>query len=351
MVALPVRESAPVAIVPAYKPGLRLVEIVRRIKEKRVFSAIIAVDDGSGEEYGALFAELESLGCIVLRHAVNLGKGMALKTGFNHACLHWPNACGVVTFDADGQHLPDDIAAVGLALGAQPQSLILGTRRFGKGVPLRSALGNRLTCGIMALLGGIRVSDTQTGLRGIPLAFLRPLLRLKTTGYDFELDMLMTAHQYRLALVEVPITTVYEEKNLSSHFNPILDSMKIYMVFIRFGFSSLLTAILDYLVFSLCIIFGMGILNSMVACRTVSGIFNFMVNKKLVFKSKSNFTISIILYAFLVIFSGGVAFILIDLLSINYQWNIFLAKLLVESLLYFVNFFVQREVVFGRLVW
>lgn len=336
------------AVVPAYKPGPRLVELVGRLKEQGLFSAILAIDDGSGEEYAGLFAELERMGCTVLRHAVNLGKGMALKTGFNHACLHWPTACGVVTFDADGQHLPEDIAAVGRALRERAPSLVLGTRGFGKNVPLRSAVGNRLTRAVMALVGGIRVSDTQTGLRGIPLSFLRPLLRLKTAGYDFELDMLMTARQHRIPFVEVPIATVYEENNKSSHFNPILDSMKIYLVIIRFGFSSLLSAIVDYIVFSICILCGMDIMKSVIMCRTVSGTLNFMINKKYVFKSSSNAVSSLALYALLVFVSGSISYILIDTLSVKYHWNVFLAKFVVESVLYFMNFLIQREVIFGR---
>lgn len=346
----PLGNGALLAIVPAYKPGPKLVEVVSRLKDKGLFSEIIAIDDGSGEAYAPVFAELERLGCTVLRHAVNLGKGMALKTGFNHACLNWPQACGVVTFDADGQHLPDDIAAVGQKLSASAPALVLGTRRFDTDVPLRSAIGNRLTRVVMALLAGIRVSDTQTGLRGIPLAFLQRLLRLKTTGYDFELDMLMAAGQEHRPFVEVPITTVYEENNKSSHFNPLLDSLKIYLVIIRFGFSSLLAAIVDYLVFSICILCGMKIFTSIVICRLISGSLNFVVNKKIVFKSQSKYIVSVILYVLLVCISGGISYFLIDALSVHYGWNVFLAKLLVESILYFFNFFVQREIVFGKVV-
>lgn len=346
----PLENGGLLAIVPAYKPGPKLVPLVEKLRESGLFATILAVDDGSGEAYAPVFEKLERLGCTVLRHAVNLGKGMALKTAFNHACLYWPQARGVVTFDADGQHLPEDIAAVGRQLGTCGNSLVLGVRSFDADVPLRSAVGNRLTRIVMALLAGIRVRDTQTGLRGIPLKFLKRLLRLKTTGYDFELDMLMAAGQERMPFVEIPITTVYEENNKSSHFNPLLDSLKIYLVIIRFGFSSLLAAVVDYLVFSLCILCGMKILTSIIICRLISGSLNFIVNKKIVFKSQSKYIFSIVLYVLLVFISGGISFVMIDTLSVHYGWNVFLAKLVVESLLYFLNFFIQREIVFGRIL-
>lgn len=344
------QSEALLAIVPAYKPGPKLVELVTKLQDAHQFAAILVIDDGSGDAHAVVFKDLERLGCTVLRHAVNLGKGMALKTGFNHACLCWPGARGVVTFDADGQHLPADIVAVGRKLESCGNALVLGTRSFDRDVPLRSALGNRLTRMVMSLLAGIRVSDTQTGLRGIPLGFLKRLLRLKTTGYDFELDMLMAAGQERMPFVEVPIATVYEENNKSSHFNPILDSLKIYLVIIRFGVSSLLTAVIDYVVFSICILCGLKVLTSIIICRVISGSFNFIINKKIVFKSNSNYILSLILYVLLVFVSGGISFVLIDSLILNYGWNIFLAKLIVESILYFANFFVQREIVFGRIL-
>ena len=105
--------SRPVALIPAYKPAPVLVDIAAALMASEVFEAVICVDDGGGEAYAPLFRRLEEMGVEVLHHAVNLGKGQALKTGFNHALLHWPDSIGVVTLDADGQHLPEDVEAVG----------------------------------------------------------------------------------------------------------------------------------------------------------------------------------------------------------------------------------------------
>ncbi len=84
-----------------------------------------------------------------------------------------PDVAGVVTADADGQHAPEDIERVADVLAAQPEALVLGARSFGDDVPLRSRFGNILTRGIMHALLGRKLTDTQTGLRGIPVALCR----------------------------------------------------------------------------------------------------------------------------------------------------------------------------------
>ena len=99
------------------------------------------------------------------------------------------------------------------------------------------------TRGIMHALLGQKLTDTQTGLRGIPASFLPKLLRQEATGYEFELEMLIAAHQLSIPIVEVPIRTIYEAGNKSSHFNPIVDSMKIYFVLLRFGSVSVLSGV------------------------------------------------------------------------------------------------------------
>lgn len=78
------------------------------------------MDDGSGPEYGGIFSQASSLPNVhLLRHAVNLGKGAALKTGINFALVAFPSLTGVVTADADGQHHPDDIERVVARLAAK----------------------------------------------------------------------------------------------------------------------------------------------------------------------------------------------------------------------------------------
>ena len=165
-------------LIPAYKPGRALVELVRRLSAAAV-SAVIIVDDGSGPSYQSLFEELRLFPRThLLRHAVNLGKGAALKTGINYALCNFPCMCGMVTADADGQHAFEDILAVAAKIKEGTGALILGVRQFrGNTIPLRSRLGNALTRGVFRVLVGESVADTQTGLRGIPAALLPALDR------------------------------------------------------------------------------------------------------------------------------------------------------------------------------
>ena len=226
--------EAPVVIVPAFQPGQPLVDLVEQLllDPARV---IIVVDDGSTPEHKGIFDKLRGKSRVhLLRHAVNLGKGQALKTAFDFFLLNVPAThVGVVTADADGQHLADDICKVSAALAAAPTELVLGSRDLDGPIPWRSAFGNRLTRYIFSALLGVRIQDTQTGLRGIPRPVIGDLLQLTASRYAFELEMLVKAVERGLRVREVPIRTVYDESNQDSHFKPVRDSLRIYFVFMR----------------------------------------------------------------------------------------------------------------------
>lgn len=220
-------------LIPAYKPPSQLLRLVEELLSHD-FLEIIVVDDGSPKEFGEVFALLRNLKKVtVLSHAVNLGKGAALKTGFRYFSLHHPKAIGLVTADADGQHLVPDILKVANTFHENPDCLVLGCRQFDKKVPLRNRMGNRLTRLVFKVLLGIDVTDTQTGLRGIPTSLLHDLPQLRSGHYAFETDALITAHKKGYKKIETPISTVYF-KNHASHFHPTKDSLEIYFVFFRF---------------------------------------------------------------------------------------------------------------------
>ena len=116
--------SRVVVLIPAYKPDERLIELTRELRGKDL--DVLLVDDGGGEAYAHIFGDCRALGAQVAVHAVNLGKGRALKTGINAALQLWPDMAGIVTADADGQHTPADILRLIDALGEHPHSLVLG---------------------------------------------------------------------------------------------------------------------------------------------------------------------------------------------------------------------------------
>ena len=93
-----------------------------------VMDAILIVDDGSGPDYASYFEECKTLGCTVLTHEVNKGKGAALKSAASYIMETYGKDCGMITADADGQHRPRDIARVARDMELYPNELVLGTR-------------------------------------------------------------------------------------------------------------------------------------------------------------------------------------------------------------------------------
>ena len=342
-------DTRPVALIPAYKPEPVVVDIARTLLDSGRFQEVVVINDGSGSAYDSIFDELSVLeGVRLLGHAVNLGKGAALKAGLNAVACATPESVGVVTLDADGQHLAKDVVSVADKLIASACTLVIGARVFGDGVPMRSKFGNIVTRNVMRLLGGLKLKDTQSGLRGIPLSFVPSLLRLKTSGYDFELDMLLKAKEQGVLIEEVPIETVYLEGNPTSHFNPFLDSLKIYMVFLRFNLSSLLAVAIDYSVFSVVYPMIGHILYSQFVARACCGLVVFFVNRNFVFKSDQNIKKSFLLYYAALFIMGIVSYGIIELILRNVSMSVILAKALAEGGLYIVGFVIQRELIFPR---
>ena len=333
-------------LVPAYNPIPALVTIVQKLGQRY---RVIVVDDGSSRKFQAVFAALEALECTtVLRHAINRGKGEALKTGFNHVLTHYPTSAGVVTADADGQHLPEDIHKIALALQHDSAALHLGVRQFKGDVPLRSRIGNTVTRGVFRIFGGREVSDTQTGLRGIPVPMLSKFMGIKASRYDFELEMLLSVCRDRARIVETPIATVYENGNATSHFNPIIDSFKIYFVFLRFSALSLTTALLDYIVFTMVWQTAGNLLISLLCARLVAGTFNFTLARKMVFKSRNNLTREAASYVLLVISLMAVSYGLVQSMTHFLHMNVYVSKLIAEGGLFIASFSLQNLLIFTK---
>ncbi len=332
-------------VIPAYKPSTGLIDVVEAVGAAGA-PAIIVVDDGSGPECADIFARIAQLPRVhLLRHAVNLGKGAALKTAFNYVLCHFPGA-GVVTADADGQHHPEDIARVAAALEAQPEALVLGSRSFGGEVPLRSRFGNVLTRSIMHGLLGRKLTDTQTGLRGIPAALMASMMRVEANGYEFELEMLIAAHQNEVPIFEQPIRTIYEAGNPSSHFNPITDSMKIYFVLLRFSSVAVLSALLDNVLFYIIWSRSGHLLAAQALARVVAVAFNYTMVRSSVFGSQQKHKAVLPKYLSLVLISGSVSYFAIRHLHDQFGVHTMVAKLSVETVLFFLNFAVQRLFIF-----
>lgn len=334
-----------VIVIPAYKPESTLLSLV---DELSVYTSIIIVNDGSGAHFDPIFDALKNKATVtVLAHAVNLGKGQALKTAFNHFLLHFSTKFnGVITADADGQHLPKDIIKLATAFTHHRHELILGVRTFCENTPWKSRFGNQLTRFIFKLLIGQALQDTQTGLRAIPRDFLQQLLKTPSSGYDFELDMLILAAK-NMKIREVFIETVYKDNNKGSHFNPLIDSLKIYFVFFRFLAFSIVSGLLDFFSFSFAFFISHNIFLSEGLARLFSGTCNFLFNKELVFRSQENILPEALKYATLCIANLILSYTLINGL-VYIGCNAYASKMIALIGLFIANFAIQRLMIFNR---
>lgn len=356
-------EKHAAVIVPAYQPDGRLPALLKELLNDGRLSPVIVVNDGSSAASSGIFAAVHDLeGVVLLQHPRNLGKGAALKTAFRYCLESLPACIGAVTADCDGQHTAKDILAVAETLTDNADQLILGVRNFNApGIPARSRVGNRLS--VLAFrLAGVRVTDTQTGLRGIPRSLMTRLLDSPYDRYEFETSMLIEAARNGVRFHELPIQTLYLERNKGSHFSPLRDSFRIYRVLLsntaaqmrRFVVSSLASAALDLSLFSLLFHILLPALDvprlfwATLIARLVSATFNYLMNRRYVFQRRGAWELkSLFEYAGLCLLLAGLSYISMrGLLSLVPNVPATLLKTCVDLALFVASFAIQKCVVF-----
>jgi glycosyltransferase involved in cell wall biosynthesis len=340
-------------IIPAFNPEANFVPLVQQLSG--TFTHILIINDGSDDtsaHYFATVAQLQSV--TLLRHMVNQGKGRALKTACNYILEHPDYAQGAVTIDSDGQHTLIDTVKVAQALCDTPDRLILGVRNFtDRNVPLRSRFGNVLTSKLFKLLCGLDVEDTQTGLRGFSRQLMFALMRVKGERYEYETNSLLQLHNEHVAIRQIPIATIYIDNNAGSHFNPLMDSLRIYSLFLRFVFASISSFIIDILLFSLFIAMlhpllpGLYITVATILARIFSATYNYSINRKRVFAGEVTVA-SVLKYIGLSVVQMLLSSVLVTLGVRSLAWNPTLVKIIVDSVLFLISFWVQREFVFAN---
>lgn len=331
-------------LIPVYQPDEGLPKLVSALRDSGL--EVLVVNDGSTVNL-SVFQQLEQAQVPVLHHPQNCGKGRALKTGIAHMTKEGFQA--VITADADGQHSVADIRRVAQALEEHPTQLVMGARDIAQMLP-RSRAGNSITQKLFRVLHGIRLKDTQTGLRGIPLTgdSMPGLLELAGDRYEYEMEMLLySGLLFPDGILEIPIQTIYLEQNQSSHFRPLADGMRIYRILFRdlpkFLLSSLLSFVLDYAVFNALyyFLFHMTVPATVIA-RVFSATVNFLVNRGLVFKAGGTRYTAwnyLKLALFILALNTGIMYLLVDVLGLPAA----VMKIVVECVLYLVSFTVQSN--------
>lgn len=334
-------------IIPSFNPDQNLIELVRKLSNKS-FYPIFVIDDGSRQEHQSIFCDLSKFkNVILLRHAVNLGKGAALKTAFNYILTKKPEIKGVVTLDSDGQHTIEDCKNIIELLKKHPNNFLLGYRSFNTNIPLKSYIGNNISRFIYTLVLGKNFKDTQTGLRGFGIDVMKKCLTINSNRFEFETEQLALVLENDIPIYEIPIKTIYIENNKSTSFKPLADSFRIYFTLVKYGLSSFTTAIVDFVVFYISIYFGKNVIFSNYLARTFSIFVQFFLLDNFVFKSKTKLLRFLHFSTYVYIMGTVSALTQLKFLKISHS-PILLIKVTVEFIMFFVNFFMLRLFVFKR---
>lgn len=336
-------------IIPALNPNDQLLYLVRELKHD--IPNIIVVNDGSSQAYQDIFNNLTKLGIKVLTHHTNLGKGQALKYAINEVLINYPQIEIIVTADADGQHSPKDIKKVAIESTKHPMSIILGTRDFrSKNTPIRNKMGNRITSFIFKYLIGLNVNDTQTGLRAFNKETANQLLKVSGERFNYETNVLIYAKQTKIDIFEVPIETIYLDKNSSSHYRVLIDSFAIYQTFAKYllnaGSSFAIDLILFTIFYQILKEQPLAIIMATIFARIISSIYNYLINAKFIFPSNPDQK-SIVKYYALVIMMMIFSAIMVSIIHLIFPTiNPSFIKIMIDLIIFVTNFYLLREWVF-----
>ena len=339
------------ALIPAYKPNENLISFIQSLETRGL--EVVVVNDGSGEDHLPLFHKIQEQSLATVIHLEkNQGKGAALKAGLSY--LNTVNDdFQVITLDADGQHSLQDALFLLQKSLENEGSLLLGSRAQSKDSPLRSRIGNYITKKVFSLTTGVRVEDTQTGMRAFSKQLIPKLLKIQGNRYEYEMNMLLDFAKEGIPIQEYPIETIYINDNEESHFDTVKDSIRIYSQILKFISSSLLSFCIDFLLYTLSLSLSGSILFSNAFARLISLHCNFFMNKNYVFQNASESTkrehlkeylsylgLALSLFAMNTLLLSAV----VEVLGVN----AYLAKIITEILLFILSYFVQKHLIFSK---
>lgn len=208
-------------LIPALNAAKHIAPVVRETLQQ--IHDVVVIDDGSTDDTGAVAREAGVQ--TVLRHDVNRGKGGALKTGFAYALANGFDL--VIALDADGQHLPHEIPKFLACYAETHADLIIGGRAhlFDKMLP-RRRMANRFSAWAIAKASKTGITDSQSGFRLYTAHLLRSV-KLHTDGFDMESEMIVRAGCGGFSVVTTPIELGFVDGVSTSHYKPLLDTLRI----------------------------------------------------------------------------------------------------------------------------
>ena len=349
-------------VIPTLNPDEKMTDFVDVLVGSG-FRDIILVNDGSSAETVRYFEQADAHPEVtVLTHEVNKGKGAGLKTAFRYLADNRPDIDAAITADADGQHTVESIGRCISEYEKNKDAVIFGGRDFSdKDIPFRSRFGNNVSTVVYSFSCGIKLRDTQTGLRIIPAEYFRKFSELKGDRYEYETNMIIAVKELQIPYKEVPIETIYINDNESSHFHPLKDSFRIYRIVLGYFFKFLLSS-------AVCFLLDIGIYTLVVALlegkvgdetmeiiagavsRIISSIANYIINRKVVFKATDNVAKTAVRYYILAACQMIISIILVNIfadkiLNVTGLWHT-VVKCVVDACLFVFSYNIQRKWVF-----
>jgi len=217
-------------IIPAFNEGTRIDTVVQKLSKlpKNFYEPrIIVVDDGSLDQ---TMLKAQNAGALVIHHAINLGKGAALKTGCEAAVRL--NSDIIVTMDGDGQHRAEDIIRLVTPLLQDKADIVFGSRIIDGNMPIIKLLGNAALSHITKLLFHLPIRDSQSGFRAFKTSIL-PHIAWDSSDYFVETEIIARVSRTNLRLMEVNIETVYHDHYKGT---TIIDGLKILTKLLQYKF-------------------------------------------------------------------------------------------------------------------
>jgi len=218
-------EQKSCVVIPAYCEQRMIRDVVQHVL--KFVQPVIVVDDGSPDRTAE---EAAAAGAVVVRHAINMGKGVALNTGFNYARQNRFDY--LITLDADGQHDPADIPRFVEAYERTGIPVLIGNRMGAlTNMPLVRKWTNRYMSWLLSRAMKQYVPDTQCGFRLYRCDVL-PFIEAQATRFAAESEILLHIASRGIRMDSVPITVIYNEGK--SKINPLRDTFRFFLMLSRY---------------------------------------------------------------------------------------------------------------------
>ena len=203
-------------VIPAYNEarvvGTTLANLPRAVEGVDAIT-IVVVDDGSTDGTSDVVLASGDERIVLLRHPVNRGLGGAIGTGLEYA--RRGGADFVITYDADGQHAPEDIAVVLRPLVAGEAEMVIGSRLLDPtGMPWYRVGGNWGLNVFTYLMFGVWTTDSQSGLRGFSRRAIENV-EIRMERMEVSSEFIKELRRLRLKFQEVPIRAIYSDYSLA----------------------------------------------------------------------------------------------------------------------------------------